>query len=94
MIEAAERAPVQGCGHYHLPVGHSARAADAHPPGTVAWWEHQKAWEAYAQRYGQGQSAKRIAERHGFSYDELRQLLGHEPVTWEPVGGDGKGGAV
>jgi hypothetical protein len=55
------------------------------PRGTVAWWEHQKAWEAYAVRYGRQQSAERIAERHGFCYGELVDFLGHAPETWEPA---------
>ena len=54
------------------------------PRGTVAWAEHLTAWEVYAARYGRGQSAERIAERHGFCYGELVDFLGHEPETWEP----------
>jgi hypothetical protein len=51
--------------------------------GTVTWTEHLEAYQAYADRYGRQQSAERIAERHGFSYCELTQLLGHEPTTWK-----------
>jgi hypothetical protein len=54
----------------------------AKPAGTIAWWEHEQAWTEYARRYGRGQSAWRIAERHGFCYGELVELLGHEPETW------------
>jgi len=55
------------------------------PAGTVAWWEHVKAWEGYAEIYGKHyQSAERIAERGGFGYAELVEFLGHEPETWEP----------
>lgn len=50
------------------------------PAGTVAWWEHEKAWEPYGARYSQ--SAERIAERSGFGYWEMTDLLGHEPTTW------------
>lgn len=56
-----------------------------HKPGTVAWWEHEKAWEDYASRYGRGQSAERIAERAGFCYLELTDHLGHAPTTWKEV---------
>lgn len=35
-------------------------------------------------RYGAGQSAERLAERGGFGYWELTDLLGHEPKTWQP----------
>ena len=52
--------------------------------GTIAWWEHQKAWEGYSKRFGTDQSAERIAERHGFSYGELVKYLGHPPTTWVP----------
>jgi hypothetical protein len=48
------------------------------PAGSIAWWEHEKAWE----KYGYSQSAERIAERGGFSYGELVQYLDHEPTTW------------
>jgi hypothetical protein len=52
--------------------------------GTVAWWEHEAAWNDYAKRYGTRQSAERIHERAGFSYGELVDHLGHEPTTWQP----------
>ncbi len=62
--------------------------------GTVPWWVHLKAWEAY-DRAGHGeQSAERIEERGGFGYGELQCLLAdhyvcgsgeHGPVPgWEP----------
>ena len=54
----------------------------AKPEGTVAWAEHCQAWEHYALRFGTQQSAKRMAERGGFSYAELCAHLGHEPTTW------------
>jgi len=40
---------------------------------------------AYDKIYHCGQSAERIAQRCGFSYDELTDLLGFEPKTWEPL---------
>lgn len=55
------------------------------PPGTVSWAEHLEAWGAYAKRYGDSQSAERMAERHGFSYCELVTFLGREPSTWKPT---------
>lgn len=66
------RAPVQG--EYSEP----RRAS-----GTVAWSEHMEAYEAYAAKYGTGQSAARLAERGGFGYREIADLLGHEPTTWK-----------
>ncbi len=61
-----------------------ARGDKGFVPGTVAWSEHVEAWNEYAY-YGHGdQSAERLAERGGFSYGELRDLLGHEPRTWRP----------
>lgn len=59
-----------------------------HLPGTVAWEEHERAYLVYAARYGTGQSAQRIAERSGFGYDEITQLLGHPPTTWRPWNAD------
>lgn len=53
------------------------------PPGTVLWGEHVEAWNEYAKRHGTQQSAQRIAERGGFGYDELTELLGHPPCTWK-----------
>ncbi len=53
------------------------------PAGSILWWEHQDAWVEYARRYGGGQSAERIAERGGFGFLELAELLGREPETWE-----------
>jgi hypothetical protein len=67
------RAPVQGNREY------------GKPAGTVAWWEHEKAWQVYSRLYGNGQSAERIAERCGFCYGELVEFLGEKPTTWEPL---------
>jgi hypothetical protein len=71
------RAPVQG--DHRMPKGERGRE-----PGWVAWSEHEAAWEDYARRYGKDQSAQRIADRGGFSYRELVDHLGHEPLTWRP----------
>ena len=54
-----------------------------HPAGTISWDEHMEAWKAYDAKLRGGQSAERIAERHGFGYAELVELLGREPTTWE-----------
>jgi hypothetical protein len=56
-----------------------------HGPGTVEWHEHIEAWCEYARRFGCSQTPDRIAERGGFGYVELTDLLGHEPVTWRPL---------
>lgn len=74
------RAPTQGSGRWWLPAWHPKRG-DAQSPGTIAWAEHEAAWREYARRYGESQSAERIAERGGFGHEELRMLLGHEPRT-------------
>lgn len=71
MSDDERRVPVQADGR-----------RDGKPRGTVAWWEHVKAWEDYSRRYGNRQSAERIAERGGFSHWELTDHLGHEPITW------------
>lgn len=52
--------------------------------GTIAWAEHLEAYGTYSGRYGKSQSAERLAERGGFAYWELADLLGHEPKTWQP----------
>lgn len=54
------------------------------PAGTIAWWEHVKAWDGYGEGNKREQDAERIAERGGFSYGEIVNQLGHEPTTWEP----------
>lgn len=66
------RAPVQG-DWYKL---------GGKPNGTISWEEYLKAYEVYAHKYGRGQTAERLVERGGFGYDEITQLLGHEPKTW------------
>ena len=73
-VREARRAPVQA-------VYQRGREV---PDGTVSWAEHVEAWTVYAKRYGNDQSAERIAERHGFCFCELTKLLGHEPTTWRP----------
>ena len=71
----ASRAPVQG--------EHRGCKQGAKPYGSVDWSEHLEAWTVYNSRH-RGQSAERIAERGGFSYWEITELLGREPNTWEP----------
>ncbi len=79
-----KRAPVQADATAHLPADHPGRRPGARGAGTIAWAEHLLAYAAYAARYGRSQSAERLAERGGFGYGELLELLGHEPTTWEP----------
>ena len=67
------RAPVQG-------ERHSSRGDK--PPGSVTWEEYLEAYTAYAARFGRSQSPERLAERAGFGYWEITDLLGHEPTTW------------
>lgn len=72
--EPERRAPVQADGGPH----------PEHPAGTISWEEHLEAWKGYNAKWRCGQSAERIAERHGFGYSELVELLGREPTTWRP----------
>lgn len=61
------------------------RGSKGSVPGRIAWSEHEEAWREYNRQYGSGQSAQRLGERGGFDWFELCDLLGHEPVTWEPI---------
>jgi hypothetical protein len=72
------RAPVQGTWERDR--------AKRRGPGTISWAEHLEAYATYSGRYGTSQSPERLAERQGFSYAELTDLLGHEPTTWTPRG--------
>lgn len=81
--DAERRTLVQGDGPYWLSDGHPAKV-NTRRPGTITWSEHLEAWEHYARRFGRDQSAERLAERGGFGWAELVELLGHEPRTWEP----------
>lgn len=54
------------------------------PRGSVTVEEHEMAWVEYHRQYSQ-QSARTIADRGGFGYWEITDLLGHEPKTWEPT---------
>lgn len=81
--EGERRVCVQGHGRHHLREDDSRRAADAKPPGTITWGEHERAWQVYERKYGPGQSAERIVERGGFGYQELVEFLGRDPETWE-----------
>lgn len=53
--------------------------------GTIAWWEHEQAWQKYNQG-GYGQSATRMAERGGFDLEELTMYLGRPPETFNQSG--------
>lgn len=67
------RAPVQG----------EHKTASSMPPGTVSWEEHLEAYAVYVKTHGNAQSAERLAERAGFGYQEITELLGHKPKTWK-----------
>lgn len=73
---APPRAPVQGS--LRCPGSRPSK-----PAGTITWAEHVEAWVAY-NRMHREQSAERIAERGGFGWYEITELLDHEPRTWEP----------
>jgi hypothetical protein len=77
------RAPVQREDYRRLPDGTLDRA-QRKPAGSISWDEHLEAYAPYSRRYGTDQSAERLAERGGFGYWELFDLLGHEPTTWKP----------
>ena len=83
------RANVQARVNVRLTPGDQAKLATeglpGFAPGTIAWSEHEKAWRAYAMKYGDSQSAERIHERGGFSYCELLRFLGAPPRTWRAV---------
>lgn len=81
MAREHENCPTCSCGRRALVQG----SRKVKGPGTIAWSEHVEAWNAYAMQYGASQSAERINERGGFSFQELEALLGREPSTWRPA---------
>lgn len=44
-------------------------------PVSVPWSVAERAWVAYAQRYGTEQSVERLAERGGFGWSEMDDLF-------------------
>ncbi len=92
------RAPVQASPYELIPRGqpgegysvfgeHRGASRDGKPgavPGTIAWSEHLEAWVAYDRENPGCNTAERMAERHGFDWNELVLYLGHEPRTWRP----------
>lgn len=76
----AKRAPVQKEG-YPGGRGHmDGKDIPLKGAGSIEWSEHLEAYAAYSARFGSEQSAERLAERGGFGYWELTELLGHEPI--------------
>jgi hypothetical protein len=57
--------------------------------GTVPWDVHVAAWQVYAALGHGDQSARRIADRGGFSWTELTMLLAERQVygadPWGPL---------
>ena len=77
---AERRFPIQGRGAYR-------------GQRSVPWWVGEMAWRSYA-RAGHGQqSVERIAERGGFDWAELGELLADqmefERATTHPESGEG-----
>jgi hypothetical protein len=85
MAETSKHCPTCICGK-RAPVQQSyenkSKGRSRKPAGTITWAEHLEAYVDYAARYGKSQSAERLAERGGFGYWEITDLLGHEPMTW------------
>jgi hypothetical protein len=79
----SRRVPVQGDGSWHLRLD-DPRREGANVPGTMTWDEHLEVYAIYAGRYGNSQSAERLAERGGFSKGEAEELIGRPLRTWEP----------
>lgn len=53
--------------------------------GTISWSEHLEIYKVYVEKFGgSGQSPERVAERGGFSYNEIILMTGHPPSTWKP----------
>lgn len=52
-----------------------ARMAPVQGSDPIPWAVHVAAWEVYAKRYGEDQSASRLAQRGGFSVGELDKFL-------------------
>ena len=79
MSNEERRAPVQGGFRKEwksVPedvLTHLYRGADI-PPGTISWADHLRVYDAYARRFGTGQSADRLAERGGFGVAEIVSL--------------------
>ncbi|PZS70577.1 hypothetical protein A7X76_10210 [Stenotrophomonas maltophilia] len=59
------------------PVGEAERRApvQGYHGETIPWHVHGLAWEAYAKKYGNRQSAERLAERGGFGVEEMDMFL-------------------
>jgi hypothetical protein len=79
-MSAPARVNVQG--EHRSPTGEVLQPSL--PAGTITWAEHLEAWYAYDRKWRCGQTAERLAERGGFSFNELCELLGHAPTTWQP----------
>jgi len=89
MSDGNRRAPVQA--HRSLGARNYSDGVNrpSNPPGTIAWHEYLEAWREYDRVYRCGQTAERLAERGGFCLYELREFLGREPETFEPLPGKG-----
>jgi hypothetical protein len=74
--------PTCACGH-RVPFQGSRKKRIA--DGSISWEEHLEIYRSYAGRYGNSQSAVRMAERGGFSWGECLSMTGHEPRTYQPI---------
>ena len=65
--------PIQGGNQWNQPK--SYRPVIHYPPCTIPWWLAEEAYKVYSDKFGNQQSLERLAERHGFSREELVWLL-------------------
>lgn len=73
----SEKAQIQGEGR------RNGSTPDDIPDGFISWDEHNLAWGEFNRRDRSGLSANEIENMGGFSYRQVAELLGHNPVSWE-----------
>lgn len=72
---AGKRAPVQG--------DYVKEERKYKNKGSISWKEFLEIYTVYVKMFGgSDQSAERIAERGGFSYNEIIFITGQAPTTW------------
>lgn len=71
--------PIQGGNNWERI--RSERPIIHYPPSTIPWWLAEEAYKVYSDKFGSSQSLERLAERGGFSREELVWLLSEKPNT-------------
>lgn len=67
--------PIQGGTYWDRKTKDWCRPIGRYSPCVIPWWLAEEVYKIYAKKFGTGQSLERLAERGGFTREEMLYYL-------------------